>query len=323
MRYYRIEVGSSNQTAVWTSHPYGISQPPDPGALDIELDCLEVTQSQAPVGSYVRIWGIPIQQIGQANKLYGQPIKIYGGMGVGLPLANPGQAGLLAQGIVYQAFGNWSGRDQTLDLYLAPGGTTDQTPRNLSFQWKAGTALSDAIQTALQSAYSEFTADVSISPGLKLNHDEVGFYRSLPQFTKYVNGVSLDILGSSTPGYNGVDLAFHGSTILVRDGTTPQTPKQIQFTDLIGQPTWIDAGHVQATLILRGDLKFNDYLTLPPGLVTVTAQSLPAYSQYRQGSLFKGTFSIQQIRHVGRYKNPPADGWMTILTMPIVSSGTS
>lgn len=322
MRYYNVSVSdaSGSQLLAYTSHPNGTAMPPDPGALNVEMDIFAVPFATAKTGSYVRLWGIPLSQIAQAFNLNNQNISIYGGMGKGLPLANSAQAGLLVTGAIQQAFANWIGTDMTLDLILMPGSAPNDAAHNLTVNWKAGTPLSQAIQNTLATAYPGYQANISISPNLVLAHDEPGFYGSLPQFAQYVKARSQDIIGGN---YAGVDITLNGTTFNVFDGTTQQNPRQIDFTDLIGQPTWIDAGTVQATCVMRGDLSVGDWVKLPPSLVTVTPSAMSAYSQQRQGSIFQGTFYIAQIRHVGNYKQPSGAAWTTVLDLTIVGGGNA
>src|ERR1700752_2385438 len=89
-----------------------------PGALNVELD-IPVFRMAEPAGAaYVRVWGISIKDIGQAFDLNGKNIEVSAGMAKGLPLANPKQSGLILQGTIQQAFGNWQGFDQTLDFVV-------------------------------------------------------------------------------------------------------------------------------------------------------------------------------------------------------------
>jgi hypothetical protein len=72
--------------------------------MDIDLQASDVPMS----GSFVRVWGIGVDQINQAQNLHGKPIKVFGGMAKGLPLAKPEQAGLLTQGYVFKSDRLWS-----------------------------------------------------------------------------------------------------------------------------------------------------------------------------------------------------------------------
>jgi hypothetical protein len=84
-----------------------------------------------------------------------------------LPLANPAQAGLLVQGYIWQAFGNWIGTDQSIDLIIAPGPPPPDinnlsVPPNLTLNWQQGQSMSDAIKNALTTAYPGFTVNADL-----------------------------------------------------------------------------------------------------------------------------------------------------------------
>lgn len=278
------------------------------------MDVFALPFATAAADSFVRVWGISLQDISQAFDLNFKPIKVFGGMGKGLPLANPAQAGLLVQGSVKQAFGNWIGTAMTLDLIvtaqLTDSASTDETPRNLSLNWKAKTPLKDAISTTLKSAFPSYTSEINISDKLVLEHDEQGYYASMPQFAALIKTMSKDVVGGSYPG---VDILLSQTTFKVYDGTTQKTPREIKFTDLIGQVTWIEPLTVQATCVMRADVSVGDFIKLPPGQVTVSQAALSSLSQMRQGSVFKGSFMVTKVRHVGNYKQPDAQAWVTVL----------
>ena len=86
---------------------------------------------------------------------------------------------------------------------------------------------------------------------------------------------------------------------------------------MIGQVTWIDYQTVQLNCVMRADLHVGDYIKMPPGQVTTTAQS---YSQFRQGSVFQGTFQISRIRHVGNFRQPMGEAWITTIDAYAVNS---
>ena len=333
MRYYKIAVTPAGSTAapiIYQSHPNGVQQPPDPGALNVEL-ALYGGVAGLPGGgddtaNYVRIWGIPITTISQAHNLNGSAITVSGGMGVGLPLATAesAYAGVLAIGTVYQAFGNWIGTNQTLDLVIV--GTTNQTtqttfpyapPKNIVFNWKAGTPMGQAIAQTLSVAYPGYPQDVKVSPNLVLDRDEVGIYSSLQIFSQFVRELS------QAYGSAGVDVSYVGNGFRVYDGSQPPAAKQLQFIDLIGQPTWSSAGTLQATCVMRSDIQLGDMVTMPfqsssgaAGIVVTTPQS---YSNTRQGSIFSGSFKVQKVRHVGNFRQPDATSWVTVMDLTIPS----
>ena len=154
MRYYNIVIANATtgqQVKRYTSLLANGS--PDPGALLVELDIPQVTYDVVAVGGFVRIWGIPISDINQAANLTLMNITVSAGMSKGLPLANPAQAGIVAQGQIYQAFGNWIGTDQTLDLYFGPPTGTMAAPANLVVNWATGIPHKPAIEQTLSIAF--------------------------------------------------------------------------------------------------------------------------------------------------------------------------
>lgn len=307
MRYYRVEIGaapSGNAGAVYTSLAGGKV---DPGALQMEMD-LPVYTFSAPMGNaYVRLTGVSLETVGQASDFNGAPIKVYGGMSAGLPLAKADQSGLLVQGTVFQAFGNWIGTDTSLELIIITnGGATQGDPVNLTIDWKKGTALGDAIKTTMGTAFPDYTVNINISQNLVLGEDEAGFYQTIEQFAAYVERVSQAILGGD---YRGVQITLQEKTFNVFDGTAQASPKTIDFNDLIGQPTWIGPGQIQFNCVLRADLSVGAYVKMPPAQVGVAPAA--AASPFRDKSVFQGSFQIDMVRHVGSYKQPDAQSWIS------------
>ena len=316
MRFYDITLSKSDGTVVkqWTSKVNGQA---DPGALLIEMDVILAAEHTVLPNSYIRIWGISLQNIGQASNLNGLAITVSGGMQAGLPLANPKQAGVLFKGTVNQAFGNWQGTSQTLDLLAIAAPPTlaaitqQQVPLNLSFHWPQGTALKDAIAATLRAALPDFKQNISIDTAIVYSEDAAGYYWTLPQFGTFLNKLSKSIKKSTD--YPGISIVVQGDTIKVTDGTiTVFAPKSIKFTDLVGQPTWIGPQEISVKCVMRGDINVGDKVTLPKGQVTTTAASL---SQFRQGSVFQGTFFVAGVRHVGNSRQPDANAWVTIFDL--------
>lgn len=316
MRYYSIQITDPTSGAAIRTYTSFVNGKTLPGALNIELD-VPVTAFALPYGAaFVRVWGISLKDVAQASDLNGKSISVYAGMQAGLPLANPKQSGLIVQGTIQQAFGNWQGTNQTLDMQITVAQSIGDTPKNISFDWKAGTPLEAVITSTLATAFPGYTSSISISPNLILSHDEPGFYGSMVQFAQYVKQMSQSILGGS---YRGVDIVLKEKTFTVYDGTTQTTPLQIGFNDLIGQVTWIASQLVQLSCVMRADLSVSDFIKMPPGQITTSSASL---SQYRQGSVFQGVFQIQTIRHIGNFRQADAASWVTVIdAYPVTQNG--
>jgi hypothetical protein len=315
VRYYSIVISDSKGKEVrkYTSF---VNNQTLAGALNIELD-IPVIPFATPAGAaFVRVWGISLQEISQASDLFGMQVQVYGGMQKGLPLANPKQSGLLVQGYIFQAFGNWVGTDQTLDLIIQGDVGSAAKPKNIVLNWAKNTPLSGALKTALSTAFPDYKQDIRISDKLVLPNDEVGYYQTVAQLAQYVEDVSKTIIKDAN--YQGVSVLLREKTFSVFDAPTDKDPLKIQFQDLIGQPTWIESPLIQLKCVMRADLSVGDPIQLPQALVTTTPQ---AQSQFRNRPSFQGSFQIANLRHVGNFRQPDAASWVTnIDAFPLVTS---
>jgi hypothetical protein len=318
MRYYDLTISSPTTNAVirrFTSHPNGVQQPPDPGALNIEFDVL-VSDYGVPLGSnasVITIEGVALNDIYQAQQFAGMNLVLKGGMGKGLPLANPAQAGVLVFGTIFQAFGNWVGTDMTLDLVVVPSAFTLERPGNFSVNWPAGLPLGVAIGQTLAIAHPEIKQNISVSPNLVLPNTEYGICSTLRQFSTLVKGLTAGYL---SPIYPGVSISIQGGQFFIYDGTQNTRTVPLQFTDFVGQPTWIDVNLMQVKAVMRADIQLGNTVTMPPGLqnlpgiVTTSQQAQPSLNKYK--SAFQGSFNVNAVRHVGNFRASDGGQWCTI-----------
>lgn len=345
MRYYNLEITNSqtgnpvlgadgSKFGPWSSLLPAAKGDPNaiggnnPGALRIKFD-IPVYSFDSPMGGgYVRIWGIPLTVLYQASQFNPSPdwsqycdIKLYAGMSKGLPLANPAQSGLIVDGAIQQAFGNWQGTEQTLDFIIVPSGGTygnygsPQFPKNIVMNWQQGQTIGDAASNALTSAFpgAKITGADQLNSALTLPYSQQpGFYQSVEQFANYLKNTSQSIVnGSSGPSaYSGVRIIPTQNGFSLFDGTNQGTPKQIAFNDLIGQPTWLSPLTLNFKTVLRADLSVGDSIKMP---VTNTVTTAASASQYRNKSTFQGTFEISSIRHLGDSRQPSGDSWVTVV----------
>jgi len=334
MRYYDLQVANSSGTLTkhWTSHPNGLSNPPDAGALKVEIDAYNGSQTMPLPGSWVRVWGISLADIGQAADLNNKDLVVRGGMGKGLPLANPTQAGVLIQGRIQQAFANWIGTTMTLDLIVVAGSVAAGTgaAQNFVMNWPAKTKMSTALTNMLTPLFPSAKLNINISEQLQNSYNELHYIGTWGQLADYLLQQSRRILNTgpalvgqwNTPNnalsqYPGVQVHLDGKSINVFDGTTQAKAKQISLYDLVGQPTWIGPQTIQATCVMRGDINVGDFIKLPPTRAIVTSASLSSYSKQRQDLIFQGVFMVNKVHHVGNYKDPGPLSWVTVLDAAI------
>jgi hypothetical protein len=320
MRYYRIDIfkpgaaAGSTPFRSYTSYPkVGQSYQVDPGALNITLDAYVFPfASPGNQQSAVQIWGIPISDISQASNFNYCTINVYAGFQKGLPLNNPAQAGLILTGMIQMAYGNWSGTDMTLDFVVVTGGSIAAQNSNIVLAWLAGQPLATSMANMLSVAFPGIKQAINISPKLVINHTEVGVYPSLIAFARQIKSITQEVIGG---GYLGVDIVLTPTGFRIVDASTPTSPVQIAFQDLIGQATWILPNTIQFMCPMRADLSVGDYIQMPknllgvPGAVVTTPASIP---QQRQQSIFNGSFYINSVHHMGDYRQPDGTSWATV-----------
>lgn len=315
-RYYDISIPGMGID--WTSHPGGAGGVRDPGALNVELDLTGQTPADQPMGQgFVRVWGVGLSVLSQAKNFANQAIVVKAGMGVGLPLGNPSQAGVVASGHIFKFFGNWEGVNQSIDLQISAGGSgvnTTQTPGpnpapqalNGTLDWKKGQPLGPALQQTLQQMLPNATVAMNIS-SIVAPQDQQGYYANITELAQYIRRVSQMIQGHDKPG---VSITPFGDKVTVDDATSPQQGGQISYTDLIGQPTWIDFQTISLKCIMRSDIHVSDMITMPSN--SVALGQLTNTTQTNQVA-FQGSFYVTRVRHVGNFRQPDGASWVTII----------
>lgn len=311
MRYYDISItpqGGTTPMFAWGSHPNGNY---DPGALNVDFDMPVLPYGVPSGGQTITLEGVSLEAIGQAQKFAGANLVMRGGMQSGLPLANPTQAGVLVAGQIFQSFGNWEGTEMTLDFVILPSVYTMQNPGNITLNWTAGQSLAAALQACLSVAYPNMPISINIGSNLVLDRDVHAFFSTLDGLAQKVAELTNAYFGGQI-----VTITIQAGKIVVYDRTYQPAPIQINFTDLIGQPTWIEPNVMQMKTVMRADLQVGAMISMPkgyqnvPGFVSTSAYSLPSSLKYQ--SSFQNNFQIIQLRHIGNFRSSDASNWATV-----------
>jgi hypothetical protein len=417
MRFYDFQIFNNDNTpyyfqgagvagsqppilAHWTS--LGTDGNPDPGALNIEFDIPIFNATTTTADAALTLWGAGLAVISQASNLFGsasalKKVLLSVGMSKGLPLANPGQHGSPLSFSIIQAYGNWQGVNQTLNLRLtaattpppaSPATTPSNTPAqaaptpvtaptaatgsastnrgllaavavtpyaplnptapvNIQFHWTQGETLTQAVQNTLLAAYPGAALFIAISSGIVAYVSMDGYYQTLQQFAAAISNISIRYMNSTT--YQGVRFWQRGNAIFMDDSTNATTvsagqtatattpanasaasagngtkanPFQIQFTDLVGQPVWINIATIQFTTVMRADINVRNYILMPKNAQALTTSTASSQSALRNNTVFQGAFLVTSVRIVGNFRNPSAESWLTVFTAVDPSGGT-
>lgn len=315
-RFYSLTItpqGSTTPFRTYTSHPNNIY---DPAALNIEYDALVGPYGTPNGASTVTVYGIPLQDLTQAQQFAGMTLELKAGMRAGLPLVNPAQAGTILKGTIFQSFGNWEGVDQTLDFVVIPGVYTVDNPGNILLDWSAGMSLADALKQTFAVAYPGFTVSMNISGDLVQNHDEPHICGTLDQLAQIVGDITEGVFD------NRVTIGIQAGQIVVYDSTYKPSPIQLNFNDFVGQPTWIGINTIQTKLVARADLQMGAIVKMPeglqnaPGYIKTSASAYPSSIKYQ--TTFQNNFIINELRQIGNFRSSDAAQWSTIANCIVV-----
>ena len=307
------------------------------GALQVEFDIPTATYASPLSAAYLRVYGLPLATVATANKLNGSTVIISAGMHKGLPLANPLEYGLIAKGTVLQAFGNWIGAEQTLEIQMMPlTGSSVQTPvysalpqnaltkHTMSLNIKKGTPILDIATNILTAYYgSTFSID-TLGVGAKdlvLTENVSLYHKSLQEFAVWLKKYTQGMRKATSDGrvYSGYEIDSSKGVIRIIDNELPpfSAPSSIIILkpeEFIGQPTWVGVVSVQATVVLRSDIKLGDMIQFPK-MPTISTSSVA--NQYRQSSVFSTMFQVlgtdASIRHVGNFRSADSKSWVTVI----------
>lgn len=336
MRYYDIQIFTpadkkGNPAKLFRRYSSLKNGVFNPGNLMIEFDIQRFGEATPKGESCITIWGISPQDMQQARQdMFGMKIKMWVGMSKGLPLAKPAQQGLILEGTIWQVLGNWQGTELRVDLIVTASAVSDVIPAplapiNLTLPWNKGVKLSVALTQCFQNMGGEYRFSISISDRLINNFDSSMFCGSLTELATKLKNLSKNIIKEND--YSGVEISVvNGREIRVFDNDfanhqdksskksayyRSKNPTQIVFTDLVGQPTWVQYGTITIPCVMRSDIQVGDYIRMPEKLRPMVQAS--SYSQFRDDSAFTGDFLVSSVRLLGNSRQPDANSWVTVL----------
>jgi hypothetical protein len=341
MRYYALSIFDPDTLAVWQPNATNGTLTPtgapgsatfsshtqtsaglryNPGGLNIEFD-IPVVTADTPQGlAEISVSGVGLQMIGQLTPLANQNLTLSAGMQLGIAgvngLANPAQAGIVVRGKVYQAFGNWQGTNQTLDLAVLPTGLP---PSNgIAFQWSPGQSLGAALYVALAPALPQYKLNINVNPNLATSVVQSGYYTNLSAFADVLRSITqpLEVALTGNPTAPGVLMNVQGNSLLIFDtGSTPTKTVQLNFQDLIGQPTWLGVSVISFKTVLRSDITIGTSVVFPTGVAAPYALTSPTAAvpgaPARSKTVFQGAFSVRRVQHFANLRQYDADSWTT------------
>ncbi|MDF7673949.1 hypothetical protein PT277_08005 [Acetobacteraceae bacterium ESL0709] len=335
--YYDID--PDNLDFLPTGNPYGRY---DGGALDIEFKVDQVSLDSYTLAS-ITIYGVDGDVLNQAISMEGRVVELRAGMGKGLPLSNPALYGQILSGTVTTGAESWTGPNTSLTLYVKPftaesdKETVDPNKKRIAFtddtkskipknafivNIKKGASIREALIACVKPHFKDYKIDFesTIAENLMADKDFMNYYEKLEDFV-YDMGTKGDSLWQY---YTGLTLRAyaHDKFFTFSDGTSDKDPKQIQFSEMIGQPSWDDKDKIiKFSCLMRADIHIGDKIKLPLfdelGKPTDdTVQKLPAT---KNKSRYSGIFYITAVNYYGWFRSKEGKDWnVTYTALPFI-----
>jgi hypothetical protein len=208
---------------------------------------------------------------------------------------------------IFQSYGNWIGAEQYLDLIFFSNSFVPDAA--IAFGVKAGTPVIDMITQTLNAYFPECTVVPNIKALLTFSAPEAGFYRDLTAFGQYVTERTQKMGAQSTGNqfYPGVFMRLRSATMQIYVYDTSKQNFNIDFKDLIGQPTWIDQATVNFKTVLRADIDVGNSITFPldvqqPFAITAVPPAPGAAASSK--TAFQGRFLVNKVHYFANFRSP-------------------
>ncbi|MDF7674219.1 hypothetical protein PT277_02305 [Acetobacteraceae bacterium ESL0709] len=325
--YYDID--PDNFDFLPTGNPYGRY---DGGALDIEFKVDQVSLDNYTLAS-ITIYGVDSDVLNMADSMEGRVVELRGGMGKGLPLSNPALYGQILYGTVVTGAASWTGPNTSLTLYVKPHVATsdkedvdlnkrvtitdDQNKKKKSqnafiVNIKKGDQIRDALGKCVQPHFKDYKIlfESTLAENLTADKDFANYYEKLEDFAYDIGGKE-DCLWKYYTGLN-LKIYTQDKFFIFADGTSDKDPKQIEFSQMIGQPSWDGKDNIiKFSCLLRADLHIGDKIILPlfddlGKPVDDTVQKLPAT---KHKSRYSGVFYITAVNYYGWFRSKEGKDW--------------
>ncbi|VFS51409.1 hypothetical protein [Budvicia aquatica] len=312
MRYYRIEITDENGGPINDSEgnvigPWDTEKTKGVG-LHVVFDIPTLGLDAGIAGASLAVFGLPLSILRHAVNLRGARITMYGGFQDGLPLANPEQSGVVVNGWISMAYGNWVGVNQSLNLTISPIPWLTEEGKGIAItlSGERGDKLSDVIRRGLTPAFpEEFPIKINIRDNLILREP-----LKVPCYTIFAVAVQIKRIVQSLSGgdtsYAGIRVVAHKGSIEISDDSYEPEEKDIAAKDLIGQPCWLGPMVMSFKTPLRTNLSINDRVKLPESLLSGSPLVVGSQQSKLPESArlnFSGIFQIIAIRHIGEFCN--------------------
>ena len=310
---------------------------PNPGALEISFDIVNAEGHNIGPSAHLRIHNVPLSICQICRNYQGMKIEISAGFlnngTSGFKLARQWQSGVIAFGYIQACIPNYMGTEMVLDFIIIPTATgspyvgspeyfAQNSPKPYVFNWTKGQDFREAIVKTFKTLGLKVNGTVSSKVKNNTNVTISNVCSNFTTFCEYINEKTQNLVDPPVQGknqtYDGVSIVYTAiDTVTIFDNTYGGGIVNLYADEFIGQPSvFTPRGlEVQSIHPLRSDVFLPAYVQFP-NITTLISPSVGAVAGAQQKPLTSANtkLKVKQVRHLGRFRDPTAQGWATYIT---------
>lgn len=320
MRTYKLQIGSLINPTVFELNA------DNPGAPGIKFSIQQFEAQQTSL-SYITLYNMPNYFYGQFSQLFNKKVSLWGGFArspITTRLGYTPTKELLLQGYITSIVPDYNNIDKPIMLITSPVPLYDGTKLDsastktaLSAVYKLSIKIGDDAISALKSAFTFLTGGEIPLNSFVLNP-------VISQSTTTADVTSIFQLAEIAKSQFGLEMYQNIGEYVIVDPSIPsgiKLPIAINQSEFLTQPSSLTPASIAITLALRGDIKVQDKIMLPPGIfVGLTSfTDIPGMSGNAMFldksiySFFSGVLNVIKVWHTGDSRNPDVQAWATHL----------
>lgn len=304
----------------------------NPGALEVKFDIVNAVGHLIGKSGHLRIHNVPLSICQRARYYQGLDIVIYAGFmnnpTTGFKLVRPKQSGVIGWGKVQACIPNYMGTEMVMDFIIIPSFTgspelsvppsrTSTPTKPYNFLWKPNTSFIEAVKATFNPLGITVTGSVDSRVLNNTNRPIDLMNSTYYQFANFINTKTRVIVNQPLPTeqqtYDGVEMTFTDpKTVFLSDNTGGRDTVRLEIDEFIGQPSIFTPYGLQIQSVhpLRSDVLVSGYVQYPA--ISAQVGLLPvAGTQNRPLTGSNKKLKVNQVRHIGTFRDTSPQGWAT------------
>jgi hypothetical protein len=183
------------------------------------------------------------------------------------------------------------------------------------------------ITQTLNASFPDYKVVTNIAATLSFSAPEAGFYPTLTAFAQYIEDRTrkMGVQSTGNAFYKGVWIRFRSASKQIYVYDTADKNINIDFKDLVGQPTWVGPNEINFKTVLRADIDVGNTITVPQGVqqpFAITAVQAAPGAPASSKTAFQGKFIVNGVHHFANFRQPDSVSWNSTFDVSSIATIT-